>query len=182
MRFFVGGFPRSRGDSVAFKGRSWYQSMLNPGSSQPLLEDGEFILGDAGFALAPFLVRCSSGMGGDVSQCRGGGGGPATLGVGGRGGVERWGKRGRRGGVGGGEGGEWREGRVRGEGPSKGRLLRAPCARVVGRPLCFGDQWILTATSLQVHWVAAVSLPARNACHALYACLLCPPPPPFPSL
>lgn len=56
MRFFVGGFPRSRGDSVAFKGRSWYQSMLNPGSSQPLLEDGEFILGDAGFALAPFLI------------------------------------------------------------------------------------------------------------------------------
>lgn len=41
--------------------------MLNPGSCPPPSEDGEFILGDAGFALTTFLVRFSSGMGEDVS-------------------------------------------------------------------------------------------------------------------
>lgn len=57
IRYFVGGFPGSRGDSNAFKERSWYRAMLDAGDTLPPLEDEEFILGDAGFALAVFLVR-----------------------------------------------------------------------------------------------------------------------------
>lgn len=56
IRYFVGGFPGSRGDSTAFKARSWYRAMLDPDGTRPPLEDGEFILGDAGFALTVFLV------------------------------------------------------------------------------------------------------------------------------
>lgn len=56
IRYFVGGFPGSRGDSNAFKERSWYRAMLDAGDTLPPLEDGEFILGDAGFALAVFLI------------------------------------------------------------------------------------------------------------------------------
>lgn len=56
IRYFVRGFPGSRGDSNAFKERSGYRAMLDAGDTLPPLEDGEFILGDAGFALAVFLV------------------------------------------------------------------------------------------------------------------------------
>lgn len=57
IRYFVRGIPGSHGDSKAFKERSWYRAMLDAGDTLPPLEDGEFILGDAGFALAAFLVR-----------------------------------------------------------------------------------------------------------------------------
>eukprot|EP00170_Pyropia_yezoensis_P005536 contig_22486_g5551 len=55
IRYFVGGFPGSCGDSTALKGRSWFQAMLLPDGDLRPLSAGEFILGDAGFGLTPFL-------------------------------------------------------------------------------------------------------------------------------
>lgn len=57
IRFFVGGFPGSRGDSLAFRARSWSSSMENSDAPMRPMADGEFILGDSGFGLTAFLVR-----------------------------------------------------------------------------------------------------------------------------
>ena len=58
IRYLVGGFPGSYGDSTALKGRSWSKAMLLDEATLRPLSAGEFILGDAGFDLTPFLV-CS---------------------------------------------------------------------------------------------------------------------------
>jgi len=58
IRYLVGGFPGSCGDSTALKGRSWYKAMLLEDATLRPLSANEFILGDAGFGLTPFLV-CS---------------------------------------------------------------------------------------------------------------------------
>ena len=60
IRYFVGGFSGSCGDSTALKGRSWFKSMLLTSSILHPLSDGEFFLGDAGFGLTPFLVRTTT--------------------------------------------------------------------------------------------------------------------------
>mgnify|MGYP006924551740 CR=1 FL=1 len=57
FRYFVGGFPGSRGDSLAFRGSSWYTTAEDPFLQSCILTLDEFILGNAGFALTPFLVR-----------------------------------------------------------------------------------------------------------------------------
>jgi len=57
FRYFVGGFPGSRGDSLAFRGQSWYGAAEYPLLRLSILSIDEFILGDAGFVLTPFLVR-----------------------------------------------------------------------------------------------------------------------------
>lgn len=56
IRYLVGRFPGSCGDSAAFKGRSWFKVMLLTGSCDCSLR-GEFILGDAGSGITPLLVR-----------------------------------------------------------------------------------------------------------------------------
>lgn len=56
IRFFVGGFPGSRGDSLAFRARSWSSSMENSDAPMRPMADGEFILGDSGFGLTAFLI------------------------------------------------------------------------------------------------------------------------------
>jgi len=56
FRYFVGGFPGSRADSLAFRTRSWYQVMTDPDMHDRPMRPGEFILGDSGFALTAFLV------------------------------------------------------------------------------------------------------------------------------
>lgn len=58
IRLFVGGFPGSRANSSAFRARSWYSAMEDPNAPLRPLSDGEFILGDSGFALTAFLVCC----------------------------------------------------------------------------------------------------------------------------
>lgn len=64
IRYFVGGFPGSCGDSTSLKRRSWFmfKAMLRPEGVLRPLSVGEFILGDAGFGLTPFIVRniCTS--------------------------------------------------------------------------------------------------------------------------
>ena len=60
FRYFVGGFPGSRGDSLAFRGRSWHQTAADPLLRKYILGNDEFVLRDAGFALTPFLVRFCS--------------------------------------------------------------------------------------------------------------------------
>lgn len=57
IRFFVGGFPGSRGDSLAFRARSWSSSMESSDAPMRPMALGEFILGDSGFGLTAFLVR-----------------------------------------------------------------------------------------------------------------------------
>ena len=52
-------FSGSRGDSLAFRGRSWYAAAEDVLLRPCILSMDEFILGDAGFALTPYLV-CSS--------------------------------------------------------------------------------------------------------------------------
>jgi len=56
FRYFVGGFPGSRADSLAFRTRSWYQVMTDPDVHDRPMRPGELILGDSGFALTAFLV------------------------------------------------------------------------------------------------------------------------------
>jgi len=58
FRYFVGGFPGSRGDLLAFRSRSWYKNVEDPMLWHCILSRDEYILGDAGFALTPVLVRC----------------------------------------------------------------------------------------------------------------------------
>jgi len=58
IRYLVGGFPGSCGDSTELKGRSWYKAMLLDEATLRPLSASEFILDDAGFGLTPFLV-CS---------------------------------------------------------------------------------------------------------------------------
>lgn len=94
---------------MAFKGRSWYRTMLNSDSSLSLLEDGEFILGDAGFALAPFLVSFCSETGGGRMLCAVGRGGLVVWEVCWQGGLGLRGRgRPRAGGEGGGISDRWR--------------------------------------------------------------------------
>lgn len=57
VRYFIGGFPGSRGDSLAFKEWSWFQAMVNSGDGHRPLDGGEFIPGDGGFGLTALLVR-----------------------------------------------------------------------------------------------------------------------------
>ena len=60
FRYFVGGFPSSRGDSLAFRGRSWHQTVADPLPPKYILGTDEFVLGDEGFVMTPFLVRFCS--------------------------------------------------------------------------------------------------------------------------
>lgn len=58
IRVFVGGSPRSRGNSLAFRARSWCSSREGlDGPLRPMI-DTEFIFRDSGFALTSFLVCC----------------------------------------------------------------------------------------------------------------------------
>lgn len=77
FRYFVGGFPGSRGDSLAFRSRSWYTTAEDPLLRRSLLSIDEFILGDAGFALSKFLVR-SCVFPGSYGSVLGGRGGEQT--------------------------------------------------------------------------------------------------------
>ena len=56
VRLFAGGFPGSRGDSMAFHGRSWYKALSHRNAQCRPLSPGEFVLGDAGFAHTVFVV------------------------------------------------------------------------------------------------------------------------------
>lgn len=58
IRFFVGGFPGTRGASLAFCARSWCTSMEDLDAPLRPMLNGDFILRDSGFALTTFLVRC----------------------------------------------------------------------------------------------------------------------------
>lgn len=57
IRVVIGGFPGSRGDSLAFRARSWYSSIEDPDAPLRPMLYREFFLGDSGFALTAFLVR-----------------------------------------------------------------------------------------------------------------------------
>lgn len=46
IRYFVGGFPGSRGDSLAFRARSWCSSMEDLDAPLRPMSDGEFTLVD----------------------------------------------------------------------------------------------------------------------------------------
>eukprot|EP00168_Porphyra_purpurea_P008171 TRINITY_DN20296_c0_g1_i1.p1 TRINITY_DN20296_c0_g1~~TRINITY_DN20296_c0_g1_i1.p1 ORF type:complete len:114 (-),score=0.87 TRINITY_DN20296_c0_g1_i1:38-379(-) len=58
IRYFVGGIPGSQGDSLAFRSCSWHAAIYDEDVTARPLSAREFILGDAGFALTVFLVRC----------------------------------------------------------------------------------------------------------------------------
>ena len=77
FRYFVGGFPGSLCDSLAFRSRSWYTTVEDPLLRRSLLSIDDFILGDTGFALSNFLVR-SCVLPGSYGSVLGGRGGEQT--------------------------------------------------------------------------------------------------------
>lgn len=58
IRLFAGGFPGTRGASLAFCARSCCTSMEDLDAPLRPMLNGDFILRDSGFALTTFLVRC----------------------------------------------------------------------------------------------------------------------------
>jgi len=70
IRYIYGGFPGSRGDSLAFRGQSWYGAAEDRLLRRSILSIDEFILGDAGFVLTPFLVRARMFPTSYCSMCR----------------------------------------------------------------------------------------------------------------